>query len=98
MDHPIRAIRRAGVPLAAIETADPAMTISGALRALNGKADAVPVLQWDLIRGLIGINNPGRQAALEISPDGPIQSGNPAECLSLLAKGAPEESVIFWHN
>jgi hypothetical protein len=74
------------------------MTVSSALRALNGKADAIPVLQWDIMRGLIGINSLGLQVAQEISPDGPIQSGNPAECLGLLAKGAPDESVIFWLN
>src|SRR5688572_15235841 len=37
MEHPIRAIRRAGVPLAVFESADPAMTITSAVSALNGK-------------------------------------------------------------
>lgn len=94
----LRDLRKAGVPLAAIETADPALTIKNSSACLNGKADTTPIMEWDIIRGLVGCNKAGQEAALVIAPDGPIQSGNPSECLSLLAKAAPEGSVIFFHN
>lgn len=48
----LRAIRRAGVPLAAFESADAAQTVKSCIDALNGKAkpkdgeDAVPLITW----------------------------------------------------
>src|SRR6266516_7016231 len=97
-EHPLKAIRRAGVPLVAYQTADPEQTVQGCIKiGIGGKADKTPLLEWDCIRGLRGRNEPGRNAAQEISPDGPAMTLNPAECLSLLEK-APEDAVVFFHN
>src|SRR5436190_6342191 len=102
-DHPLKAIRRAGVPLVAYLTADPEQTILGSIkavglrRAASDKATPVPILEWDCIRGLRGRNTPGQEAAREISPDGPAMTLNPAECLSVLVK-APDDSIVFFHN
>jgi len=57
--HPIVAIRRAGVPLVAFETSDPAQTIVQTTKALNGNANKVPLLSWDICRGLSGLNTLG---------------------------------------
>lgn len=82
-EHPLRAIRRAGVPLAAFETSDPAQTIENCKRALNGKYNDIPVMRWDLVRGLLGLNDKGAKAAAAIGE--PIETTNPAEVLSKLA-------------
>jgi adenylate kinase family enzyme len=96
--HPIIAVRRAGVPLVAFETSDPAQSIVEAVKALNGKADTTPVLRWDIVRGLVGLNRPGSAVASQVAPDGPIQSGNPAECLSLLERCQAENLICFFMN
>lgn len=95
-EHPIKSVRRAGVPLVALETADPAMAIAAIRRALNGKGDAMPVMQWDIVRGLIGVNDAGAQVCSEMDAS-PINTGNPTECLTLLQK-LPQDSIVFWHN
>jgi len=39
------------VPLIAVRTPDPASTIRALVGALNGDADTVPLLQWDVLTG-----------------------------------------------
>lgn len=92
--HPITAVRRAGVPIAAIETSDPAATIVGCIKALNGKAESTPIMRWDICRGLVGLNKVGVELANRIAPEGPIQTGNPAECLALLEKEQKIEGIL----
>lgn len=96
--HPIISVRRAGVPLAAFETSDPAQTITETIKSLNGKAETTPIMRWDIVRGLVGLNRVGTSVATQIAPDGPIQSGNPAECLSLLEKCPAENVICFFMN
>jgi len=97
-EHPIKAIRRAGVPLACIETCDPAATIKNTIAELPADKKPYSIMQWDIVKGLSGLNKEGQQAARNIAPDGPIQSGNPTECLSLLNDKAPGNSVCFFKN
>jgi len=47
------------VPLIAVRTPDPASTIRALVGALNGDADTVPLLQWDVLTGLTGIKPTG---------------------------------------
>lgn len=93
-----RDARRAGVPLLAIETADPAATIQACIKLLNGKKDETPVCQWNLLDGLTGMNKPGSEYAREVAPDGAIQTGNPSECLLILTKTIINEAIVFFHN
>jgi len=95
-EHPIKALRRAGVPLACFETADPAATIKETVAALDGKNYSV--MQWDIVRGLVGLGAAGITAVCNIAPDGPIQTGNPTECLSLLAEKATNQTLCFFTN
>jgi hypothetical protein len=64
--HPIIAVRRAGVPLIAFETSDPAQTIVQVNKALNGSSSNVPLLRWDIVRGLVGLNPLGQQRVQSI--------------------------------
>lgn len=56
---PFRQARNAGVPIVAIESADPAATMDKCAQALNGSHDITPQLRWDIVRGLTPINKPG---------------------------------------
>lgn len=93
-----KAARRSGTPLVAIETPDPAATMSAIVQGMNGKNP--PFLQWDIIQGLIPMNENGSTQIkrLDISKEElAMRSTNPTEMLSLLAK-LQGESIVFMHN
>lgn len=95
--HPILSIRRAGVPLVFIETADPAATIKGCIAAINGNKTIVVIAEHDVLRGLVGINKPGKEWAQRTSPS-PTDTSNPAEFLDKISGVTPEGALIFFHN
>lgn len=95
--HPIRAIRRAGVPLVFIETSDPAATIKGCIAGLNGKNEQVVIAEHDVLRGLKGLNKPGIEWANKVSPS-PTDTSNPAEFLDRIASQTPEGAMVFFHQ
>ncbi len=89
-----KSIRTAGVPLCAIESADPAATILGCIQSLNGKASEMPLLVWDVLNGLRGINELGTALASEWN--GTEYLG---EALRALAGDkVPESTICFVHN
>jgi hypothetical protein len=94
-------LRRAGVPLAGIESADPAATMRACVAIV--KEASVPVVCWDIIRGLFGITDEGVKLCNDIGAN-PLTTGNPSECLSMLAENANnksmkkiDEAVIFFN-
>jgi hypothetical protein len=96
----IRNARKAGVPLVVIETADPRQTIDTIIKNdLNGKADQVPLMVWDIVRALAPLNAKGEAAIGKlVGNDSPqIATGNPVQCLGLLEKVAAD-SIIFFMN
>ena len=99
--HPFTAIRRAGVPIVAIETADPVSTIAACRAAMNGSKDQTPCAQWDCIRGLKPVNQAATALCSAIGD--PIETTNGAQCLSLIAekyldaKGNDPGAVWFFH-
>lgn len=97
--HPIRALRTAGVPLAAFETSDPALSVLSALRGLNGKAQTLPIMQWDCARGLVPVptNQPGEMACRELAPN-PLDVQALPVLLAKLAESMPESAIVFLHN
>jgi hypothetical protein len=94
-----KTIRRASVPLCAIESADPAQTIANCLKQLNGKLSEITLCEWDVMRGLVPVfgSERGKRFVATVNPNG-IECLNPAECLKVLAERAPENSIFFWHN
>lgn len=71
------------------------------------EGDKVSFLEYDVVRGLNGdrvspkqtlLSIKGQMLAREISPNGAVDSGNPFEALTLLAKFSPQNSVIFIHS
>lgn len=95
-------IRRAGVPIASIESSDPAATIKECVAELNGKADKTPILEWCVIRGLRGINDVGVKAFQDLTVD-PMITLNPSEFLRVVEDSARisnilQDAVIFMHS
>ena len=91
---------RAGVPLVLLETFDAAQSIKSAILSLGDKGGEIAFIEHDCVRGIIGnsLSAKGQVLGREISPNGAIDSGNPFEALSLLAKFSPQNSVIFIHS
>lgn len=93
-----KSARRSGTPLVAIETPDPAATMSAIIQGMNGKNP--PFLQWDICQGLRPMNENGSKELqrLKINKEElAIRSTNPTEMLGLLAN-LEGESIIFIHN
>lgn len=78
--------RRAGTPLVAVETPEPAATVVTLMQQINANR---PVLQWDCIRGLIKLND----AADGL--DNPQVVGDPSGFLMEVAPSLPDGSVVF---
>ncbi|NKE70203.1 AAA family ATPase [Candidatus Manganitrophus noduliformans] len=97
----LRAARRVSVPLAAIITADPAETIS----AIQKSAADSPLVGWDIIRGMLGINEKGIDAVNAAVSGGASEGGllgaealtnNPIDALTRAEK-LPEGTILFFH-
>jgi len=86
-----KAARRCSCPIVAIETPDPAATIDEIVAVVKGAA----VAQWDLVRGLRGVNKAAQSALVDVNPDATV---SPVEALAALAGKAPEDSVTFMMN
>ena len=96
--------RQAGVPLVAINSTDPQVTV----RLCSCGPDVEPRISWDCLNGMIGLNPTGQAAVKEITAKGdPNALMNPAAMLKTLfglfqrEQGLPiwfEDAVIFAHN
>lgn len=105
-----RACWKAGVPLVSIDSADPAATIRNCIRALNGKGNTTPLLEWDCVAGMRATNidgqplTLGQKAVMAIAEGtpGPEMITNPVEALSLIARRSSDEpvkeAIIFLHG
>jgi hypothetical protein len=94
-----KAARRVSTPFVAVRTPDPAGTIDAILSLLNGSAEETPVLHWDIMRGLAGVNNSGKADAQKLLGDGDpaMVSARPSDALAL-ARRLPENAVLFCAN
>lgn len=88
-----RAARRVSTPIVAIETPDPASTISSITKVLQ---DRTPIISWDCARGLFGLNSYGKAALGNLTVD-PLMTVHCAEAL-LGCEKLPELTVVFMHN
>lgn len=95
--HPLAVLRAAACPLAAWETSDPALTVRAGLRALNGRMEETPVLQWDTCSGLVGVNKKGLEAQEAMEAE-KINTQNPVECLDLISEKCPDKALVYLHN
>lgn len=95
--------RKVSTPIIFVRTADPAAllldVVGDATRKTAGVIGDDPALQWDLVRGIRGLNAKGAAAARQLTEGGDpaAVSAVPTDALRLLAK-APRGSVIFLLN
>ncbi len=105
----LKAARRAGTPLVAIRTADPAgtmkMVLEGNFVHPNGiKNGLAPLLTWDIVNGLQALDRDDDKsqcgaAALKlcIGDADPSNTVNPVEALCMVRK-LPEGGICFFLN
>lgn len=102
----IRGAKRAGVPLVAVETADPAQTIKTVCRVLmNGQQskspkDKIAVIEWDSCNSARGLNDEGAKvirALTQGQQDAAIALSNPSAMLMELLK-VSDRTFCFMHN
>jgi hypothetical protein len=96
----LKAARRAGTPLLAIRTADPASAMAQISAALCANTDA-PLFAWDILTGITARNKPGKDALAQAFGDNTSSLG-PADFLLALHKAAGSKSfadaIIFFCN
>jgi hypothetical protein len=95
----LKAALRVSTPLVAVRTPDPASTVETVLSVLNGKGDEIPVLHWDIMRGLAGINDAGRSEARRVLDGGnpALVSARPSDALTLAEK-LGQDAILFFAN
>lgn len=96
----LKPARRASVPIVLIQTADAQQSIDTIIKEMNGAAQEAPIMRWDIVRGLVGLNKAGKTAVANpmVGGDTPeLNTQNPVECLSKLVR-LPERSVVFFMN
>ncbi|MHB8655577.1 MAG: AAA family ATPase [Terriglobia bacterium] len=95
----LKAALRVSTPLVAVRTPDPAGTVETVLGVLNGKGDETPVLHWDVMRGLAGLNEAGKAEARRVLDGGDpaITSVRPSDALTLAEK-LGQDTILFFAN
>lgn len=94
-----KAARRASTPLIAVRTPDPAATVATVFEAYKNVKAAPGMACWDVVRGVLSINEPGIQAVGEMlgSSQDPASLTNPIEVL-IAALKLPANSILFLLN
>ena len=90
-----KAARRAGTPLVAIRTADPASAIAQITASISS-AGETPLASWDILNGLTGANEIGKAAVVKLVGENSASLG-PADALSAMQKIA-RDTVVFLLN
>lgn len=93
----VRAARRISTPLIVVRTPDPASSVQLVLSAANGANEKTPALHWDAVRGLVGVNDAGKEQAREIVGDAEPTLVGPDAVLALGEK-LREDSILFIAN
>ena len=90
----LRAARRVSTPLLAIRSADPALAIA---RVQETVGKCAPVVQWDIVRGLIPCNECGAKQLSKLVGERDPSGIGPVETLVLAAQ-LSEDSVLLYAN
>ena len=89
----LKAARRAGTPLLAIRTADPASAIAQATASIGEQS---ALLSWDLMLGVRGINKAGAQVVTDRF--GETTALGPSDALAVTRKLENEDAILFLSN
>ncbi len=88
-----RSARRAGVPIVAVETADPAATLAQLTTVVNG---TVAIVAWDAMRGMRGVNKAGDVAVNKTGIAQPLTT--PITGALMAAEKLPAQTVLVLFN
>lgn len=105
----INAARRVSTPLVVIRTPDSAATVRTVTQGFldeEKKLDvkdqvAIPVIFWDIMRGMSGYNQKGKDVLAGIIPadKGPVKaSARPTDCLELALTKLSGDTILFMDN
>lgn len=96
----IRRLRRCDTPIIGVRTADPTALLAKYMEVSNG----APVVRWDSVRGMSGVNETGLQAAATAMPPSDLPGVDPAaatrspvEALAL-ASSLPDSAILWCVN
>ena len=92
----VKAARRVGTPLLAVQTADPASAITQVCESINGKHSLPPLLVWDFISGLQGRNEAGKAAVAKVLGENSPVLG-PGDVLAV-AQRIAADAILFLLN
>lgn len=95
----IKAARRAGVPILAIDTPDPGQTIRTIVKEVNS---GTAFTEWDICNGLTGLNKAGENLCIALAQAAGVNNikectNDPASMLDTIRK-IPENAMVFMHN
>ena len=89
----VKAARRVSAPLVAIQTPDPAATVNAIKVAIEEINASIPLVHWDIVRGVMGLNKAGDSAKNSVYED---ETYNPLDLLAHAAR-LPEGVMVFVH-
>ncbi len=96
----LKAARRAGTPLLAVRTADPASAMAQVSASLCVKTE-VPVFAWDIMGGMTARNKAAKESSANVFGEKTALAG-PADVLLALQKAAAvkqfADSIVFFQN
>lgn len=94
-----KAARRAAVPIIIIECAEYASVMSVIMASIDA-----PILSWDVVRGVNGINESGKAnagrfcAAGGVTQSAAMKTGNPVDALSIAVPVMEGGAILFMAN
>jgi hypothetical protein len=89
----LKAARRAGTPLVAIRTADPASAVDQVATSISSERDT-PLIAWDILNGLVGRSDAGNAAITKVLGETSTTMG-PADALAAAQKIAKDTVLCF---
>jgi hypothetical protein len=98
----LKTARNAGVPLVLITTPDPATLVERIRGAFNGNAP--PIVQWDCVRAMLGVNRQGADLINMIVPPpepggfAPPPGATLTDAIDLILTRAPDKTILIVHN
>jgi hypothetical protein len=95
--HTLRAARRVSTPLICARTADPASALGLVQQSLNGNAESVPVVVWDILSGLRPANSAAKENLSRVLDERDPSTVGPADAL-VLAAGMADDSLLVFSN
>lgn len=90
----LQAARRVSTPLIAVRTADAALTVA---RFQEGVGRTSAMVQWDIVRGLVALNDAGKKEMGKLVGERDPASVGPVEALVLACQLAEDGMLVYFN-